>query len=65
MPFAAAVIFISYWLEDQRQDELAEERAAGEGMFERHVELTGVWIPRMLSWAEVRALRQDLREARI
>lgn len=65
MPFSAAVRLIPVLLEDLRQDELAEERAAGEGMFERHVELEGIWIPRMLSWAEVRALRQDLREARI
>lgn len=65
MPFPLALMFIVEHMAEYRQDELAMERAAGEGMIERHVELEGVRIPRMLSWAELRALRQDLREARI
>lgn len=65
MPFGWTIYAAGVLVADIRQDELAEERAAGEGMIERHVELQGVWIPRMLSWAEVRALRQDLREAHI
>lgn len=65
MPFGFVIYAIAPIIADWQQDKLDEERAAGEGMFERHVELEGIWIPRMLSWAEVRALRQDLREARI
>lgn len=65
MPFAAVLAYIVTEMGEWRQDEIAEERAAGEGMFERQVELVGVSIPRMLSWAELRALRQDLREAHI
>lgn len=65
MPFAAALAYIVTEMSEWRLDELAEERAAGEGMFERQVELVGVSIPRMLSWAELRALRNDLHEARI
>lgn len=65
MPFAASFAYIVTEMGEWRQDELAEERAAGEGMFERHIDLVGVHIPRMLSWAELRALRNDLHEARI
>lgn len=65
MPFPLALTYIVVEMAEWRQDELAQERAAGEGMFERHVDLEGVRIPRMLSWAELRALRHDLREARI
>jgi hypothetical protein len=65
MPYGAIIPRVADWLTDIRQDELAEQRAAGEGMFERYVTLEGVRIPRMLSWAELRALHQDLREAQI
>jgi hypothetical protein len=63
MPFPLVLTFLCVQLAEQRQDELAIERAAGEGMVERFASLQGINEPRVLSWAEERALREDLRQS--
>lgn len=51
-----AMLLLDEWMQEER----ALQRADDDGMIERYVRLDGIQTPRMLSHAEVHALRHDL-----
>lgn len=63
MPYGAMVLSVYYYvLPEMRLQQLEQQRMDDDGMIERFVSLEGLDAPRMLSWAELRALRNDLQE---
>lgn len=59
MPFGYAFYAYPFLLAEQQFEERQLMQADDDGMVERFVALQGVKQPRMLSWAELRALRHD------
>lgn len=59
MPVGAAIAYWGIHLGEQRYEERQLMQADDDGMLERFIALEGVKQPRMLSWAELRALRHD------
>lgn len=60
MPFGYALYAYPYLLAEQQFEERQLMQADDDGMLERFIVLEGIKTPRMLSWAEERALRRDL-----
>jgi hypothetical protein len=62
MPWGPVVAFIPVLLQEWREEEIAQHRADDDGMPPPYIKLDcGINEPRALSWAEERALREDLR----
>lgn len=62
MPGAVVYFGALYVLEELRLEQVAEMRADDDGMPPPYIQLDcGINEPRPLSWAEERALREDLR----
>lgn len=63
MPFGAPVYYGLLWILNGGPELEAQlSQADTEGMIVRHVRLDGVATSRMLSYAEVEALRHDLED---
>lgn len=60
MPGFAAYVVAAHIASDMQFEARQLMQADDDGMVERFIPLEGIKVPRMLSWAEERALRRDL-----
>ncbi|HSV90900.1 MAG TPA: hypothetical protein VLH80_07355 [Nitrospiraceae bacterium] len=60
MPLVA--VAIPAFMEEWREDDCALLRADDDGMAQPYIRLSGISESRMLSWAELRALRKEVEE---
>jgi hypothetical protein len=62
MPGFAAIMGAIFVMEEYRFEQLERMRADDDGMAQPYIKLEGIKEPRMLSWAEERALRNYVED---